>query len=67
MDFIAEKGLRKSIDFSDYFIMDIGNAAAITISYGDNVFSNLGGYRQPVKNLKFIMDNGSLTYSKVNN
>ncbi len=67
LDFIAGKGLIKSINFSDYFLIDIGNAAAITISYGDDVFSHLGGYREPVKNLKFIMDNGSLTYSKINN
>lgn len=67
MDFIAKKGSAKNIEFSDYFLIDIGNAAAISISYKEDTYNNLGGYREPVKNLKFVVDNGTLSYSKINN
>ena len=67
MDFIAEGGLTKTISFTDFFIIDIGNAAAISISHNGDIYRNLGGWREPVKNLKFIMDNGTLKYSKIKN
>lgn len=67
LDFIAEKGLTKTISFSEFFLIDIGNAAAITISHDGDVYRRLGGYREPVKNLRFVMDNGTLKYSKVTN
>ncbi|MEC9492116.1 RodZ domain-containing protein [Flexistipes sp.] len=67
LDFIAEGGLTKTISFSDFFIIDIGNAAAITISHNGDIYRNLGGWREPVKNLRFTMDNGTLKYSKIEN
>lgn len=67
MDFIAEGGLTKTISFTDFFIIDIGNAAAINISHNGDIYRNLGGWREPVKNLRFTMDNGTLKYSKIEN
>ncbi len=67
LDFIAEGGLTKTISFTDFFIIDIGNAAAISISHNGDIYRNLGGWREPVKNLRFTMDNGTLKYSKIEN
>lgn len=64
-DFIAEKGLVKNIKFDNFFKLDIGNAAALNLQYKDQIISNLGGYRQPLKNLYFyINDNDSLVFEK---
>lgn len=64
-DFIAEKGLVKNIKFDNFFRLDIGNALAVMIQYKDQIISDLGGYRQPLKNLYFyINDNDSLVFEK---
>jgi cytoskeletal protein RodZ len=67
VDFIAEAGNVKDIEFYNYFILDIGNATAVKIKYKDQTFSGLGGWRQPIKSLNFKLDNnGVLVFSKLN-
>lgn len=67
MDFIAEKGNQREIVFHDNFIMDIGNAAVVSVSYNNRTIAGLGAYKQPVKGLKFtVNDSGRLSYSSVN-
>lgn len=64
MDFIAERGNERKINFHDDFVMDIGNAAVVSISYGSRTIAGLGAYKQPLKGLKFYVDdNGRLRYS----
>ena len=64
-DFIAEKDLIKNIRFNKFFKIDIGNAASVSIKYKDQLIENLGGYRQPLKNLYFyVNDNDTLIYEK---
>jgi cytoskeletal protein RodZ len=64
-DFIAEKDMVKVINFYDFFVIDIGNAAALTIEYNNQFIRNFGGFREPVKNLYFYLDeNGTLVYKK---
>ncbi|MBZ4672487.1 MAG: hypothetical protein JG762_717 [Deferribacteraceae bacterium] len=64
-DFIAEKDLVKNIGFDNSFKLDIGNAAAVTIKYKDQVIQGLGDYRQPLKNLYFyVNDNDTLVFEK---
>jgi len=64
-DFIAEKDMVKVINFYDFFVIDIGNAAALTIEYNNQFIRNFGGFREPVKNLYFYLDeNGALVYKK---
>jgi len=64
-DFIAEKDMIKVINFYDFFVIDIGNAAALTIEYNNQFIRNFGGFREPVKNLYFYLDeNGALVYKK---
>ncbi|UOD34618.1 DUF4115 domain-containing protein [Deferribacteraceae bacterium V6Fe1] len=64
-DFIAEKDLVKNIGFDNSFKLDIGNAAAVTIKYKDQVIQGLGEYRQPLKNLYFyVNDNDTLVFEK---
>lgn len=65
MDFIAEAGISKIIEFLDFFEIDIGNASAIKIKYKDQTFTGLGGWRQPIKKLTFRLDNnGKLIFTK---
>jgi cytoskeletal protein RodZ len=65
MDFIAERGTKRDITFHDDFIIDIGNAAVVSISYNGRTIAGLGAYKQPVKGLKFkVNDKNRLTYSK---
>jgi transcriptional regulator with XRE-family HTH domain len=64
-DFIAEKDMVKVVSFYDYFVIDIGNAAALTIVYNDQTIRNFGGFREAVKNLYFYLnDNGTLIYKR---
>jgi len=56
MDFIAEKGNQRNIEFRDNFVMDIGNAAVVSVAYGERTIAGLGAYKQPVKGLKFTVD-----------
>jgi len=64
-DFIAEKDLVKNISFNNSFKIDIGNAAAVTIKYKDQVIQGLGDYRQPLRNLYFyVNDNDTLVLEK---
>lgn len=66
MDFIAEKGNQREIVFHDDFMMDIGNAAVVSISYNNRTIAGLGAYKQPVKGLKFTVDeNDRLKYTSV--
>ncbi|MGA1845978.1 helix-turn-helix domain-containing protein [Deferribacter abyssi] len=66
LDFIAEKGTKKVIEFKEYFLIDIGNAAALTIKYDNITFSRFGGFRQPVKNLYFtVNEDNYLMYEKI--
>ena len=60
-DFIADPGQIKVIYFSNYFSVDIGNASAISVSYQGRIFSGLGSYRQPMRNVYFVVDdNGTM-------
>jgi len=64
MDFIAEKGNQREVVFHDNFVMDIGNAAVVSISYNSRTIAGLGAYKQPLKGLKFtVNDNDRLTYT----
>jgi len=66
MDFIAEKGNQREVVFHDHFVMDIGNAAVVSISYNNRTIAGLGAYKQPVKGLKFtVNDNDRLRYTSV--
>ena len=56
LDFIAENGTDKTIDFKNFFIVDIGNASAITIINQDQTIAGLGEWRTPIKGLKFTLD-----------
>jgi len=65
MDFIAEKGTSREVTFHDTFIMDIGNAAVVSVSYNNRTIAGLGAYKQPVKGLKFsVNDKNRLVYRK---
>lgn len=64
-DFIAEKGLNKSVNVKEFFKIDIGNAKAITIRYGDQIFENFGKHKEPVKGLYFYFDNGTFNFKKI--
>jgi cytoskeletal protein RodZ len=65
MDFIAEAGVNKIIEFLNFFEIDIGNASAIKIKYKDQTFTGLGGWRQPIKKLYFSLDDsGKLVFTK---
>jgi cytoskeletal protein RodZ len=65
LDFIAEAGSNKIIEFLNFFEIDVGNASAIKIKYKDQTFTGLGGWRQPVKNLYFsVDDSGALVFLK---
>ncbi|PLX69612.1 MAG: hypothetical protein C0603_01400 [Denitrovibrio sp.] len=66
MDFIAEKGNQREIIFHDNFVMDIGNAAVVSLSYNNRTIAGLGAYKQPVKGLKFtVNDKERLKYTSV--
>ncbi|MDY6820628.1 MAG: DUF4115 domain-containing protein [Deferribacterota bacterium] len=65
LDFIAKKGISKDIKFKKYFEIDIGNASAVKIKYNDQTITGLGGWRQPIKDLLFKLDNsGNLVFTK---
>ncbi|MGA1862256.1 DUF4115 domain-containing protein [Deferribacter thermophilus] len=67
LDFIANPGTKKEIKFKKFFLIDIGNAAALKIKYDNQTFSRFGGFRQPVKNLYFtINEDNYLMYEKIN-
>jgi len=55
-DFIAGRGNEKTVYFSNYFGIDIGNSSAISVKYLDKTFSGFGDYRKPLKNLYFVVD-----------
>lgn len=67
LDFIADRANHKEITFKNHFFLDIGNAAVASVTYNGKVIAGLGGYKQPVKGLKFEPnpENGSLKYSIV--
>ncbi len=66
LDFIAEKDSSRIINFNDFFIIDIGNAAAVKIYHGKDVYGKFGKYRQPVKHLKFTVDkDNKLVFTKI--
>ncbi|ADD68013.1 conserved hypothetical protein [Denitrovibrio acetiphilus DSM 12809] len=66
MDFIAEKGNQREVTFRDYFLMDIGNAAVVSISYNNRTIAGLGAYKQPVKGLRFAVDDSNrLRYKSI--
>jgi len=66
MDFIAEKGNQREIVFHDNFTMDIGNAAVVSLSYNNRTIAGLGAYKQPVKGLKFtVNEDNKLKYTTV--
>lgn len=66
LDFIAEKGNERQIQFHNDFVMDIGNAAVVSISYNNRTIAGLGAYKQPIKGLKFIVDESDrLKYSQL--
>jgi cytoskeletal protein RodZ len=65
LDFIAEAGSNKIVEFFNFFEIDVGNASAIKIKYKDQTFTGLGGWRQPVKKLYFNIDkDGNLVFLK---
>lgn len=67
LDFIADRANHKEITFKNHFFLDIGNAAVASVTYNGKVIAGLGGYKVPVKGLKFEPnpENGSLKYSIV--
>jgi cytoskeletal protein RodZ len=66
VDFIAESGQSRVVDFSKYFRINIGNASAIAISYGERKYTGFGGFRQPVRNLFFVVDDsGNMSQTRI--
>ena len=63
LDFIAEKGTDKTIGFKNFFVVDIGNASAITIINQDQSITGLGGWRTPIRGLKFTLDDKKRLHS----
>ncbi len=64
LDFIAKPGYTKEFTFKDFFIIDIGDASAISISYNNQTIGGLGKPRESIKNLYFTLNNDKLTYTK---
>jgi cytoskeletal protein RodZ len=56
LDFIAEQGNTRIVEFKKYFRMDVGNASGVVVNYGGRDYSGFGNYRQAVKNLYFSID-----------
>ncbi|MGE4497785.1 MAG: RodZ domain-containing protein [Deferribacterales bacterium] len=66
-DFIAEKGIERTVEFKDYFILNLGNAAVAEVHDKTTRYRGFGEYRKPVKNLRFSYDaSGKLIYQKQN-
>lgn len=66
-DFIAEKGIERTVEFNEFFILNLGNASAATVYDKATSYSGFGDYRKPVRNLKFSYnDVGKLIYKKQN-
>ncbi len=66
-DFIAEKGIERTVEFKDYFVLNLGNAAAAEVHDKTTRYRGFGEYRKPVKNLKFSYNaSGKLIYQKQN-
>jgi cytoskeletal protein RodZ len=65
-DFMAESGQERVVEFSKYFRINIGNASAIAVSYDNRSYTGFGGFRQPVRNLYFVVDdNGTMSQTRV--
>ncbi|MGB9731738.1 helix-turn-helix domain-containing protein [Calditerrivibrio nitroreducens] len=64
LDFIAKPGYTREFSFKDFFIIDIGDASAISISYNNQTIGGLGKPRESIKNLYFTLNNDKLTYTK---
>ncbi len=64
LDFIAKPGFSKEFSFKEFFIIDIGDASAISISFNGQVIGGLGKPKESVKNLYFTVNDNKLTYTK---
>lgn len=64
LDFIAKPGFSKEFSFNEFFIIDIGDASAISISFNGQVIGGLGKPKESIKNLYFTVNDNKLIYSK---
>ncbi len=66
-DFIAEKGIERTVEFKEHFILNLGNAAVAEVHDKTTRYRGFGEYRKPVKNLRFSYDaSGKLIYQRQN-
>jgi cytoskeleton protein RodZ len=66
-DFIADKGLERTLKFKEYFILNLGNSAVVEVRDGSTRHRGFGEFRKPVRNLRFSYDtNGKLVYTRQN-
>jgi cytoskeletal protein RodZ len=64
LDFIAKPGITKEFSFKDFFIIDIGDASAISINFNNQVIGGLGKPKESIKNLYFTVNDNKLIYTK---
>lgn len=64
MDFIAQKGTSRTVEFKEFFVLDLGNAAVVQVKHTSKTISGLGEYKKPMKGLKFSVSNNKLIYDK---
>lgn len=60
-DFMANKNTVEELAFINSFTISIGNAAAISMKYGSQDFTNFGTEGKAIKNLRYVLKDGVLT------
>jgi hypothetical protein len=65
IDLIADAGSSRTVQFVNFFRLDIGNAGGISIQHNGKNYSDFGADRQPIRNIYFRVDaNGVLQQSR---
>jgi cytoskeletal protein RodZ len=65
-DFIAEKGVERTVDYNEFFLLNLGNAAVASVQDSTATYRGFGEYKKPIKNLRFSKDShGKLIYQKL--
>jgi cytoskeletal protein RodZ len=63
-DFSARAGDRRVIAFDKYFRMDVGNAAAVSVTVNGEDLNNFGNQGQVVRNVYISVDNGTVKVAR---
>jgi cytoskeletal protein RodZ len=64
-DFIATAGSEQRIYFDHYFMLHVGNAAALTVTHGTENYTNFGDQGRPLRDLYFTAnENGHMVMSR---